>query len=143
MNNTTPKLPAEVADKIFQEAQDMLAYAPDNKHSYIKGATSYATKLHQLNEDYDKLREEFTLRMKDISELEETIKVLDHDNTRLKGEMEGYKTACDDLTKELSKVDVDQVIAKSLLDEVFRKHESGLLPDRFIYEKIKHFLYGE
>jgi hypothetical protein len=30
-----------------------------------------------------------------------------------------------------------------LLTEVFQKHESGLLPDRFIYEKIKCFLYGE
>lgn len=30
-----------------------------------------------------------------------------------------------------------------LLREVFTKHESGLLPDRFIYEKIKTFLYGE
>lgn len=33
--------------------------------------------------------------------------------------------------------------AKKLLNEVFRKHEAGLLPDRFIYEKIKSFLYGE
>lgn len=33
--------------------------------------------------------------------------------------------------------------AKKLLNEVFRKHEAGLLPDRFIYEKIKRFLYGE
>lgn len=33
--------------------------------------------------------------------------------------------------------------AKKLLNEVFRKHEAGLLPDRFIYEKIKTFLYGE
>jgi hypothetical protein len=33
--------------------------------------------------------------------------------------------------------------AKKLLDEVFQKHESGLLPDRFVYDKIKMFLYGE
>lgn len=33
--------------------------------------------------------------------------------------------------------------AKVLLAEVFQKHESGLLPDRFVYEKIKKFLYGE
>lgn len=33
--------------------------------------------------------------------------------------------------------------AKKLLNEVCRKHEAGLLPDRFIYEKIKSFLYGE
>lgn len=33
--------------------------------------------------------------------------------------------------------------AKKLLTEVFQKHESGLLPDRFVYDKIKTFLYGE
>lgn len=33
--------------------------------------------------------------------------------------------------------------ASYLLIEVLTKHESGLLPDRFIYEKIKKFLYGE
>lgn len=32
---------------------------------------------------------------------------------------------------------------RPLLEEVLSKHESGLLPDRFIYEKIKKFLYGE
>ena len=32
--------------------------------------------------------------------------------------------------------------ANDLLEEVFQKHESGLLPDRFIYDKIKKFLYG-
>lgn len=33
--------------------------------------------------------------------------------------------------------------AKKLLNEVFQKHESGLLPDRFVYDKIKEFLYPE
>jgi hypothetical protein len=33
--------------------------------------------------------------------------------------------------------------SKDLLIEVFQKHESGLLPDRFVYDKIKKFLYGE
>jgi hypothetical protein len=33
--------------------------------------------------------------------------------------------------------------ALTLLNEVFQKHESGLLPDRFVYDKIKKFLYGE
>ena len=31
---------------------------------------------------------------------------------------------------------------RPLLEEVLSKHESGLLPDRFIYEKIKRFLHG-
>ncbi len=33
--------------------------------------------------------------------------------------------------------------AQEILREVFQKHESGLLPDRFVYDKIKKFLYGE
>lgn len=33
--------------------------------------------------------------------------------------------------------------ARDILTEVFQKHESGLLPDRFVYDKIKKFLYGE
>jgi hypothetical protein len=40
------------------------------------GAASYATKLHQMEQDYDKLREEFTLRMNNIAELEAEIKDL-------------------------------------------------------------------
>jgi hypothetical protein len=33
--------------------------------------------------------------------------------------------------------------AKELLNEVVSRHEAGLLPDRFIYEKIKSFLDGK
>lgn len=40
-------------------------------------------------------------------------------------------------------IERDLVKAKNLLHEVFQKHESGLLPDRFVYEKIKDFLYPE
>ena len=32
---------------------------------------------------------------------------------------------------------------RPLLEDVLRLHESGLLPDRFVYDKIKKFLYGE
>jgi hypothetical protein len=116
MNNTNPpRLSAEVIDKIYQEAQGFQCLTADNKASYVAGATNYAIKLRSA---------------------EEKVKVLEYDNTRLKGEVEGYKVACEELKRW--KED-----AKKLLTEVFQKHESGLLPDRFIYEKIKKFLYGE
>jgi hypothetical protein len=45
------------------------------------------------------------------------------------------------LNNRLTNLETEKNEAKKLLDEVFRKHESGLLPDRFVYEKIKSFLY--
>lgn len=51
-------------------------YADGYKEGYIAGATAYATKLHQANE---------------------TIKVLEYDNNRLKGEVEGLQEAVDKL----------------------------------------------
>lgn len=89
-------------------------------------ADQYATKPHQANE---------------------TIKVLANDNNRLKGEVEEEKRqhelSVKSLRYSLDQREAELKEAKKLLNEVFRKHESGLLPDRFIYEKIKSFLYGE
>jgi hypothetical protein len=48
----------------------------------------------------------------------------------------GYKEGIDLMAKEYHE-------SRDLLAEVFQKHESGLLPDRFVYDKIKKFLYGE
>lgn len=45
--------------------------------------------------------------------------------------------------KQLKEANEELREAKKLLNEVLRKHEAGLLPDRFIYEKIKTFLHGE
>lgn len=65
---------------------------------------------------------------------------------------------CDDLTakfRDVNEYDAGYILgydrgyshaateAAHLLHEVFQKHESGLLPDRFIYNKIKMFLYGK
>lgn len=36
------KLPKEITDQIKQAAQNMLAFVPDNKYSYIAGATAWA-----------------------------------------------------------------------------------------------------
>jgi hypothetical protein len=51
-------------------------------------------------------------------------------------ELKDYSGIIDRMEKEGTEM-------KRLLHEVFMKHESGLLPDRFVYDKIKLFLYGE
>lgn len=90
-------------------------YVRGYKDGKKAGATEYATKLHHANE---------------------TIKVIASDNNQLKLEVTQVEKANSELLCEYNE-------AKKLLNEVFRKHEAGLLPDRFIYEKIKNFLYGE
>lgn len=153
------ELPVEVSEEIEQEGEryadkylNGIVNTREHAHlteAYVAGATAYATKLHQA---------------------EEKIKVLDYDNKRLAGEVEGYKSAVDELKRwkinaaeELTIVgayahkhlevnsgdSIAQLVmthlnnGRDLLNEVFRKHEARLLPDRFIYEKIKTFLYGE
>jgi hypothetical protein len=54
-----------------------------------------------------------------------------------------YATKLHMAQRVIEKVDTKLLSAIDLLREVFQKHESGLLPDRFVYDKIKKFLYGE
>jgi FtsZ-binding cell division protein ZapB len=105
------------------------------EEGHIAGATSYATKLLTA---------------------EEKIKILEYDNTRLKGELEGYKEAYDEVVKDryrlsqendecmknYNKLNEQATGWRPLLEEVLNKHNTGKLPDHHIYEKIKRFLYG-
>jgi FtsZ-binding cell division protein ZapB len=138
-NNTNPELPVEVVEEIEADAN---RYVLKNKHfgegsaAYIAGATSYATKLHQRDE---------------------TIKILEYDNSRLKGELEGYKEAYDEVVKDRYRLsqENDEVMKnynklkeqstgwRPLLEEFISMHETGLLPNRFTYEKAKKFINGE
>jgi hypothetical protein len=54
-----------------------------------------------------------------------------------------YATKLHMAQRVIEKVDTKLLSAIDLLREVFQKHESGMLPDRFVYDKIKEFLYGE
>jgi hypothetical protein len=54
-----------------------------------------------------------------------------------------YAIKLHEMEQKLEKADTKHLDAIDLLREVFQKHESGLLPDRFVYDKIKRFLYGE
>lgn len=73
------QLPKEVVKEIHANADAYINSYPDEGTewgAYISGATAYATQLHQANE---------------------TIKVLEYDNNRLKGEIEGLQDAVEEL----------------------------------------------
>lgn len=126
------QLPVEVVEEIekqaeahndrlkeLAESEKDIAYAQGFAEGWHEGATAYAAKLQEVQRENDSL----TNQLKTHSNVSnENIKLLRQENEKLR---------------------VDRNEAKKLLAEVFRKHECGLLPDRFIYEKIKTFLYGE
>lgn len=126
------RLPKEVVEEINLAAKNFaIGMWPDKEnethkrqrnyteHIWEAAATAYATKLQEVQQENDSL----TNQLKNHSNVSnENMKLLRQENEKLR---------------------VDRNEAKKLLAEVFRKHESGLLPDRFIYEKIKTFLYGE
>lgn len=123
--------------------------AAGNQKSFSRLKTAiafYQGKYTLLKVENNKLRQNAT----QLHQANETIKVLEYDNNKLKGEVEGLRSAVEELKKVAIESDKQRKEAneqlreaKKLLNEVFRKHEAGLLPDRFIYEKIKTFLYGE
>lgn len=137
------QLPKEVENAIIKEAYLKFNYPSEGaqREAYREGATAYASKLHQANE---------------------VIKVLEYDNNRLKGEVEGLNRwkeeakaiinpiweYADTLKVPLGESKTDAVIkhineAKNLLNEVLVMNEAwGDLPGEFI-NKVKTFLYGE
>jgi hypothetical protein len=140
MTNNPTQLPAEVSNQIESDAK---AYSQQRhedleskKHlriktisyySYVAGATEYATKLHQLQGEVIRLTE-WQEKAKEL--LNPIFEYVDECIYMFAGESK---------TEAVIKHDKQAV---ALLIEVFQKHETGLLPDRFIYEKIKTFLYG-
>lgn len=114
-NTQLPKeIQNEIANKAAAYADQAHASDGDDIHiGYLDGATAYATKLHQADRDNSQLK---------------------YDKTVLEHRVDLKDAQLNNLRKSIDE-------AKNLLNEVFRKHEAGL--DRFIYEKIKSFLYGE
>jgi hypothetical protein len=70
MSNNNTQLPVEVVEQIKQEAQNYMAFAPDNKFSYIAGATEYATKLHLLQQELNDYKEMHEERRKLVREID-------------------------------------------------------------------------
>lgn len=138
MSNNITGLPAEVVEEIKLKAEDCA-----NRHingranrklwetvfnANKAGATEYATKLHEVQVENDELR-----KWK-IEAVEFQIPVISF----------AHKYLEVNLGDNIAKLVVAHLNeARDLLIEVFQKHESGLLPDRFVYDKIKMFLYGE
>lgn len=72
-----------------------------------------------------------------LHQAEEKIKILDYDNKRLSGELEGYKEAVDELK--------GQAIGwRPLLEDVLKLDDLEIahVPEQ-LFKKIKTFLYGE
>lgn len=122
-----PELPVEVADRIFQEGQNMLAFAPDNKWSYIQGATAYATQLHQLQQENESL----TNQLKKYSNVSnENMKLLRQEN--------------EELRRQNDKLKEQATGWRPLLEDVLRDNRNGYIDiDEALCSRIKKFLYGE
>lgn len=139
MTNNT-KLPVEFVNEIQNDAVDKfpehLTNANELRIGYGAGATEYAIKLHEAQQENERLKADIE---KVISFNESLSAQFDKCHKQL---MQIQKER-DELKRAKSSLEANEVIMILLLKEVFTKHESGLLPDRFIYEKIKTFLYGE
>jgi DNA repair ATPase RecN len=136
------ELPVEAEEQIAQEAQSMLVFVPDNKWSYIQGATAYATKLHEERQQRIHLEKENDILTANCNELRQWKMNAAEELTLIGAYAHKHlEVNLGDSIPTLVMTHLNE--ARDLLTEVFRKHESGLLPDRFIYEKIKRFLYGE
>lgn len=84
---------------------------------------AYATKLHQANE---------------------TIKVLEYDNNKLKGQVEGLTSAVEELKGENQKLKATATGWRPLLEDILRDNNNGYIDiDEALCSRIKTFLYGE
>jgi hypothetical protein len=112
------------------ESDKDTAYAEGYAEGWHTGATEYATKLHQEQQENEQLK-----RWKD-----EQLLVwgpvldygLDSDDLKIGGSISTFVL---ERCKQFER-------AHKLLEKVAFRHEGGLLPDRFIYEEIKTFLDG-
>lgn len=124
MDNT--QLPAEVGLTITKAAieysNSLPFFSNEIREAWESGATEYATKLHQEQQDKDRLKEELDTA------------ILANEN--LISRMEGWQ-------KQLHEVQKDRDAARTLLSKVILRHEMDELPDRLLYNEIKSFLDGK
>lgn len=113
------QLPVEMLEEIEQNGERyadkyLNGVVNTREHAHLteawaSGATAYATKLHQANE---------------------TIKVLTYDNNRLKGEVEGLKSAVDELRTKYDNILATESGHESKTENVWQSgyaagHEAG------------------
>lgn len=110
------QLPVEVVKEIHANADAYINSYPDEGTewgAYISGATAYATQLHQANE---------------------TIKVLEYDNARLKGEVEGLKNAVEEASGYIEFLDVQNNRLRKMLSDICEKAGAGTEIEKMIVE---------
>jgi flagellar biosynthesis/type III secretory pathway protein FliH len=138
------QLPADVLDELEAAAQDKYtkmaenaedikddAYAQGYAEGWHTGATEYATKLHQAEQENTDLK-----RWK--AEANELLNpILNYGQS---------KEAAIPIGASITKTVLERCkhvdAARTLLEKFISRHEGGLLPDRFIYNEIKTFLDG-
>lgn len=133
---TNDKLPEEMQEQIKQQAEDFAnshvngRAQPDIWETVFRaneaGATAYATRLHKLQVEFNNIR-------KANQRWEESFNMAQR----------GYDAAYNDLQKlntEHQELRERSDRIKTILQEFVSKHEAGLLPDRFVYEKAINIL---
>jgi hypothetical protein len=154
MENKDTQLPAKVVEEINEKA--LRSYPPElhhvqgetpidlaepRRHYWLAGATEYAIKLHACDKTNSALEEK-------NRGLEEEIKRLNEWQERAKKLLNPIWDFADkniDMVAGESKTAaVINYIhqARAILRKVMIRHESGLLPNRLLYNEIKAFLDG-
>lgn len=147
MTNNTQQLPAEVIEKIKDDAETYAGVMVwVNKHpagdeqffyeyiaatSHEAGATEYAIELQQVKQENKELKQ----WKAESSALLNPI--LDYGQSKEAGIPLG-----ESITAVVLERCKQYDTARTLLEKFISRHEAGLLPDRFIYEEIKTFLDG-
>lgn len=85
-------LTPETIKQIEQEAKDMAIECPDYELGYVDGATSYATLLSQSEEQNNLLRDAISSSDTIIEGLEQSIKLKEEENMRLRASLETMKS---------------------------------------------------
>ncbi len=139
----------ELSERITKQAKYYSGFSEDEDHTpiskgqyygYIAGATEYATKLHELQQEFTNIRNA-------NKRWEESFNMAQRGYDAAYDDLQNLKEQFDhEMQKNFQTITAERTTlndAKSLLELVRIRHESGLLPDRFVYDKIKKFLYGE
>jgi|ERR1051325_2895966 hypothetical protein len=138
------QLPAEVVEEIKLKAKAFAVWMwpiatnhAEKQRKYVAavheaGATEYATKLHQAEQEIAQLKQ---WQIEAIAVLDP---ILEYGRS---------KEAAIPLGKSITNTVLERCkqfdAARALLEKVIYRHEGGLLPNRFIYNEIKTFLDGK
>lgn len=130
-NKPDIQLPVEVVQFISEKIIDFtLAYCKSSNKDIANDAAEYTDDEIRRTEN-------------PLTAYATKLQVLEYDNNQLKGELEGYKKACEELQRQNDKMKAMATGWRPLLEEVL-KHDAafGELSIEMI-DKIKKFLYGE